>query len=109
MREVTGVGETCWHWKVRSIYMDNRFDNLAWRPQTNYRFKLASVNINKSVPAVFVSGTLKPPLTNRGVGHGEIAEIYQCDVCKDSYSVTEMAFTQKGAELCSDCWNVIPF
>lgn len=54
--------------------------------------------------------SLKPPCTNRGVGHGIASEIYQCDVCKDSFSYHAMAFiAPPGAKMCEDCWNVIPF
>lgn len=108
MLGVHGVGETCWHWKTRSIYRDNRFDNLAWHKGVDYRYKLASDNPRKDVQAVFVSGVLKPPATNRGVSPRNDNDISPCCRCgfPTEQAKLSIAFPH-GATVCPTCYKIV--
>lgn len=109
MRQVYGVGETCWHWKTRSIYRDNRFDNLAWHKGIDYRYKLANENNNKDVQAVFVSGVLKPPATNRGVGPRKDS-VFLCPECQDPKSLNMDGYGKPAMRVvcrkCKTVWSI---
>lgn len=107
MLEVTGIGETRWHWKTRSIYRNNRFDNLAWHKGVDYHYKLARDNPRKDVQAVFVSGVLKPPATNRGVSPRKANEIL-CSNCNEPTGLYQPALIRQSA-LCEDCWIDIDY
>lgn len=92
------VGTVSWTYfppRFRAIARDNRFNSHCWIANALSGKLETSVKGDKPVLRVFVSGKLKPPATNRGVGPRK-AMRFRCANCEN---VGVLVYEQGGLPL----------